>query len=129
MNKSTELPLKGLEGVEGLDDLEGVEGVGDFDSAKYLDSKEAIAAYLSFAAQSGDAEHLKAAMKTAARAEKMARIAANAGVTREGAYKALKPGTKTQLQTALSILDALGMAITVVPKESLAHDNSYAQIA
>lgn len=129
MNKSTELPMKCLEGVEGLDDLEGVEGVGDFDSAKYLDSKEAIAAYLSFAAQSGDAEHLKAAMKTAARAEKMARIAANAGVTREGAYKALKPGTKTQLQTALAILDALGMAITVVPKESLAHDNSYAQIA
>ncbi|MDR8085303.1 putative addiction module antidote protein, partial [Acinetobacter baumannii] len=88
-----------MEGVEGLDDLEGIEGVGDFDSAKYLGSKEAIAAYLSFAAQSGDAEHLKAAMKTAARAEKMAKIAANAGVTREGAYKALRPGTKTQLQT------------------------------
>lgn len=129
MSKRTELPLKGLEGVEGLDDLEGIEGVGDFDSAKYLGSKEAIAAYLSFAAQSGDAEHLKAAMKTAARAEKMAKIAANAGVTREGAYKALRPGTKTQLQTALAILDALGMAITVVPKESLAHDNSYAQVA
>jgi len=129
VSKRTELPLKGLEGVEGLDDLEGIEGVGDFDSAKYLGSKEAIAAYLSFAAQSGDAEHLKAAMKTAARAEKMAKIAANAGVTREGAYKALRPGTKTQLQTALAILDALGMAITVVPKESLAHDNSYAQVA
>lgn len=129
MSKSTELPLKGLEGVEGMDDLDGIEGVEDLDSAKYLDSKEAIAAYLSFAAQSGDAEHLKAAMKTAARAEKMAKIAANAGVTREGAYKALRPGTKTQLQTALAILDALGMAITVVPKESLAHDNSYAQVA
>lgn len=116
MNESTELPLKGLDSVKGLDELEGIEGVGNFDSAKYPDSKKAITAYLSFAAQSGDAEHLQAAMKTAARAEKMAKIAANAGVTREGAYKALKPGTKTQLQTALAILNALGMAITVVPK-------------
>lgn len=129
MNENTEFSLKGLESVDGLDDLEGIEGVRDFDSANYLGSKEAIAAYLSFAAQSGDAEHLKAAMKTAARAEKMAKIAADAGVTREGAYKALKPGTKTQLQTALAILDALGMAIKVVPKESLAHDNNYAQAA
>lgn len=129
MSENTEFLLKDLQSVEGLEDLTGVEGVSDFDSAKYLNTKEAVAAYLSFAAQSGDAEHLKAAMKTAARAEKMAKIAADAGVTREGAYKALKPGTKTQLQTALAILDALGMTIKIVPKESLARDNSYALAA
>ena len=129
MSSNTEFSLKDLESVAGLDDLEGVKGVSDFDSAKYLDTKESIAAYLSFAAQSGDAEHLKAAMKTAARAEKMAKIAADAGVTREGAYKALRPGTKTQLQTALAILDALGMAIQIIPKDSLARDNSHVQAA
>jgi probable addiction module antidote protein len=118
-----------LQSVEGLDDLEGVEGVSDFDSAMHLKTKEAIAAYLSFAAQSGDAEHLKAAMKTAARAESMAKLAEAAGITREGAYKSLKPGTKTQLQTAMAMLDALGMTIKVVTKESLAHDNSYALAA
>ena len=89
----------------------------EFDPAEYLTTKETIAAYLSSAAQSGNAEHLKAAMNTAARAGTMAKIAADAGVTREGAYKALKPGTKTQLQTALAILDALGMTIKIVPKE------------
>lgn len=125
MSKKTEA-LRELESI-GLSEAD--LGLEEFDSAEYLTTKEAIAAFLSSAAQSGDAEHLKAAMKTAARAEKMAKIAADAGVTREGAYKALKPGTKTQLQTALSILDALGMAIKVVPKESLAHDNSYAVAA
>jgi len=68
-------------------------------------------------------------MKTAARAEKMAKIAADAGVTREGAYKALRPGTKTQLQTALATLDAFGMAIQIVPKDSLARDNRHVQAA
>lgn len=125
MSKKTEA-LRELESI-GLSEAD--LGLEEFDSAEYLTTKEAIAAFLSSAAQSGDAEHLKAAMKTAARAEKMSKIAADAGVTREGAYKALKPGTKTQLQTALAILDALGMAIKVVPKESLAHDNSYAVAA
>jgi probable addiction module antidote protein len=129
MRENTEFLLKDLESVEGLDDLEGIEGIRDFDSAEYLTTKEAIAAYLSFAARSGDVEHLKAAMKTAARAEKMANIAAGAGITREGAYKALKPGSKPQMQTILGLLDALGMAIQIVPKESLADDNSYALAA
>lgn len=96
----------------------------EFDSAEYLDTKESIAAYLSFAAQSGNAEHFKAAIKTATRAERMAKLAEAAGITREGAYKSLKPGTKTQLQTAMSILDALGMAVKIVPKESLDDDGA-----
>lgn len=125
MSENTEFVLQS---VEGLDDLEGVEGVSDFDSAEYLKTKEAIAAYLSFAAQSGDAEHLKKAMKTAARAENMAKLAEAAGITREGAYKSLKPGTKTQLQTAMAILDALGMTIQIIPKEAV-RDNSYALAA
>ena len=96
----------------------------ELDSAEYLNTKESIAAYLSFAAQSVNAEHFKAAIRTAARAEKMAKLAEN-GITREGAYKSLKPGTKTQLQTAMAILDALGMAVKIVPKDSLADDHSY----
>ncbi len=122
MSKHTEAPLTNLDSLEGLDDLEGIEGVSDFDSAEYLKTKESIAAYLSFAAQSGDAEHLKSAMKTAARAESMAKIAKSAGITREGAYKSLKPGTKTQLATAMAMLDALGMAMMIVPKELLDDD-------
>lgn len=117
------LTLTELESVPGLDDLEGVEGITDFDSAEFLNTKGAIAAYLSLAAQSGDPEHFKAALKTAARAETMAHIAAEAGITREGAYKSLKPGTKTQMATIMGILDALGMSLAVVPKKAGACDD------
>ncbi len=129
MSENTEFLPKFLESVEGLSDLEGIEGVSDFDSANYLKTKESIAAYLSFAAQSGDAEHLKTAIRTAARAVSMAKLAEAAGITREGAYKSLKPGTKTQLATAMAMLDALGMSIKIVPKESLAHDKDDALAA
>lgn len=125
MSNHTEALLTDLDSVEGLVDLEGIEGVSDFDSAKYLKTKLSIAAYLSFAAQSGDAENLKAAMKTAARAESMAKIVESAGITREGAYKSLKPDTKNQLATAMAMLDALGMAMKIVLKEAL-DNNSYA---
>ena len=114
--------------LESFDLTEADLQLEEFDSAEYLNTKESIAAYLSFAAQSGNAEHFKAAMKIAARAERMSKLAEHAGITREGAYKSLKPGTKTQLQTAMSILDALGMAVKIVPKESLADDNSHALV-
>jgi probable addiction module antidote protein len=125
--------LTELQSVPGLDDLEGVEGISEFDSAEHLTTKTAIAAYLSFAAKSGDLEHFKAAVATAARAEKMAKIAEVAGISREGAYKSLKPGTKVQMATMMGILDALGMTLAVVPKDEQVasddNDNSYALMA
>lgn len=127
MSENKESLLEDLESVARLEDLEGIEDISDFDSAEYLNTKEAIAAYLSFAAQSGDTEHFKEALKTAARAEEMANIAADSGITRNDAYEELKLGCKLQMQTIMSILDALGMTIQIVPKAGLAHnDNSYA---
>ncbi|WP_373991688.1 addiction module antidote protein [Duganella sp. BuS-21] len=108
--------------------LKGVAGIKAFDPAKHLNSKEAIAAFLSFAVRSGDVEHFKEAIKIAARAENMSRIAESAGLTREGAYKSLKPGSKPQMQTIVSLLDALGMALQIVPKETVS-DNSQALAA
>jgi len=109
------------DGIEGIDDLE------DFDAADHLGTRAAIAAFLSFALASGNMEHIKRAIRTAARAETMAKVAQGAGITREGAYKALKPGTKPQMSTILGLLDALGMALMVVPKAS--DDNHCAMAA
>jgi probable addiction module antidote protein len=58
-----------------LDSLEGIDGIKAFDAAKHLNSKEAVAAFLSFAFRSGDVEHFKEAIKTAARAQKMSKVA------------------------------------------------------
>ncbi len=107
-----------------LDGLEGLEDLKEFDAAEHLTSTEAIAAYLSSALASGDIEHFKQAMKTAARAEKMAKIAEAAGITREGAYKALRTGSKPQMSTILALLNALGMTLKVVPMA--ADDNNQA---
>jgi probable addiction module antidote protein len=128
MSENNEFLLKDLKSVEGLDDLEGVEGVSDFDSAKHLKTKEAIAAYLSFAAQSGDTEHFKSALKTAAHAAEMGNLAANAAITRKSAYTALKPGSRPQMQTILGLLDALGMTIQIVPKETLKNSHGTARM-
>ena len=123
MNNQT-ISTAELENIDfGVDDL----GLEDFDAAEFLDSPEARAAFLSAALDTKDFEHIKEALNTVARSESMTEIAALAGITREGMYKSLKPGTKTQVPTFLGILDALGMALKVVPKEVLAHnDNSYA---
>jgi len=110
-----------------LDGLDGIEGLKEFDAAEHLATKESIAAYLSAALASGDMEHFKEAIKTAARAEGMAHIAKGAGVTREGAYKALKTGSKPQMSTIVGLLDALGLAIKVIPKAE--DDNSVALAA
>jgi probable addiction module antidote protein len=110
-----------------LDAIEGIDDLDDFDAAEHLGTPVAIAAFLSSALASGDMEHIKQAIKTAARAQSMAKLAQGAGVTREGAYKALKPGTKPQMGTILGLLDALGMAIIIVPKAS--DDDGYALAA
>lgn len=123
MGCNVESTLVDMDSIEGLDSLAGVAGIKAFDPAKHLNSKEAIAAFLSFAVGSGDVEHFKEAIKISARAEKMSGIAESAGLTREGAYKALKPGSKLQMQTIISLLDALGMALQIVPKETVS-DNS-----
>lgn len=90
----------------------------EFDSAKYLTNKETIAAYLSFALESGDPEHFKGALRTAFRAAKMANLDVDASATSGGACRALKPGNKPKMQTILDLLDALGLAIQIVPKET-----------
>lgn len=112
-----------------LDDLEGIEGLEDFDAAVHLTSKEAIAAYMTQMLKDGDITLLKKALDTVARAEGMAKVAETAGISREGAYKALKPSSKPYLETFIKLLGGVGLTIQIVPKEELADDNSCALAA
>ncbi|MEW6759552.1 MAG: addiction module antidote protein [Pseudomonadota bacterium] len=115
-----------------LDDLEGLEGLDDFDPAEHLTSKEAVAAYMTQMLKEGDMTLLKQALDTVARAEGMAKVATSAGITREGAYKALRPSSKPYLETFVKLLGAVGLTIQIVPKEvdeAHATDNSYALVA
>lgn len=50
------------------------------------------------------------------RAYGMGKVAARADITREGAYKALREGSKPRFETMLKMLDALGMQLAIVPQ-------------
>ena len=83
-----------------------------FDSAKYLTDPSDQAEILSEAFATGDAATIRKAVSIVARARGMSRVAADAGVTREGAYKALGPDGDPKLSTVLSILGALGVKLS-----------------
>ncbi len=82
-----------------------------FDAADYLDSDEAIAAYLSATLEEDDPEMFLVAIKTVARARGMTQLAKDTGVGRESLYKALAPGAKPRYDTILKVVRALGMTL------------------
>jgi len=84
-----------------------------FDAAEFLDTDEAVAAYLSDALDSGDDAVFQEALQTAARARGMAEIARDAGLGRESLYKALQPGAQPRFATVRKVMGALGVNITV----------------
>lgn len=89
--------------------------ISPFDVADYLDSEEAIAAYLNEVLAEDDQDLLLSALDDIARARGMTEVADAAGVTRPGLYKALKPGAKTGFMTVRKVVSALGLRMMFVP--------------
>lgn len=106
-----------------VSDLDGPD-IDDFDSAEYLGSEQAVAAYLTAALETNDASMLAAAIGNVARARGMADIAKASGLAREGLYKALRPNSQPRLETITRVLGALGVRLVaeVIPpsKRSIA---------
>ena len=86
-----------------------------YDSAEYLDSGEAIAAYIDEALESADPAHIAHALGVVARAKGMGDIARAAGVSREHLYRALKDTGNPELATILRVLKALGLRLAAQP--------------
>lgn len=84
-----------------------------WDSAEALDTPEAIVAYLEAALEEDDAALLTHALGVAARAKGMAKIASEAGVTREALYKALSTDGDPRLSTLIGVLKALGLRLDI----------------
>lgn len=82
-----------------------------FDAADYLDSDEAIAAYLSATLEEDDPDLFLDALKTVARARGMTELAKATGMGRESLYKALAPGAKPRYDTILKVVRALGITL------------------
>lgn len=77
------------------------------DTADYLDSEEAITAYLNAVLEEGDDALLASALGD---------IAKDAGIGRESLYKALRSGASPRFDTISRVLGALGVKLVAVPK-------------
>ncbi|WP_233560006.1 addiction module antidote protein [Oleomonas cavernae] len=84
-----------------------------FDPARFLDSEEVIAEYLTAALEDPDPDVFIAALGDVAKARGMTQIAQAAGLGRESLYKALMPGAKPRYETIRKLVDALGLKLSV----------------
>jgi len=84
-----------------------------FDSADYIDSPEAVAAYLEAALEDGDAQIIASTLGDIARSKGMAIIAERTGLAREALYKSLSADGNPRLTTLLGVLKAMGLRLSV----------------
>jgi probable addiction module antidote protein len=90
---------------------------GAADPSAYLDSPEAVAAYLSNALAIEDAGFVAGALGFVARARGMSDIARSAGLSRESLYRALKSTGNPEFETILRVCRALGLRLVAEPAE------------
>lgn len=88
-----------------------------FDSADYLNTAEAIAAYLDAYLENATPEELRGALDTVVRSHGVSDLSHRSGITRAGIYKALGQDGNPSFETIRSILSAMGLRLTVEPAE------------
>jgi probable addiction module antidote protein len=86
-----------------------------FDPAAYLESPEAVLAYLDGAFADGDAGEIADALGVVARARGMSRISEQTGLTRQSLYKALSSDGNPEFATVLKVIRALGFRLHLEP--------------
>jgi probable addiction module antidote protein len=89
-----------------------------YESAEYLDSSEAINAYMEEALETDDPAFIARALGTIARARGMSRIAKKAGLSRESLYKALSTDGNPEFGTILRVMQVLGLRFSVTARQS-----------
>ena len=82
-----------------------------FDPAKYLDSDEAVAEYLTAIIEDHDPALLAAALGDIARARGMSQVARDAGLSRESLYKSLSGEGNPEFATVMKVIKALGIEL------------------
>ncbi len=88
-----------------------------WDTAEHLRTREDARLYLEACADEdpGDGSLIRAALNDIARAENMSRLAREAGMSREGLYKALSEDGNPTFATVMRITRALGMQLRITP--------------
>jgi probable addiction module antidote protein len=85
------------------------------DISTYLDNEEAIAEYLTAAAEDKNPDVFLSALGDVAKVRGMTQIAKDAGLGRESLYKALTTGAHPRYETVNAVLHALGVKFAIAP--------------
>jgi probable addiction module antidote protein len=89
-----------------------------YDSAEYLNSIEAINAYMEEALKTDDPAFIAGAIGTIARARGMSQIAKKAGLSRESLYKALSAEGNPEFSTIIRVMNALGLKFSITARHA-----------
>jgi len=90
-----------------------------FHTEDYLNSPEAIAAYLDAALEDGDERVLLLALRNVAKKIKgMSQVATEAELSRETLYRTLSEKGNPRLDTLSAVLKTMGLRLSVAPLES-----------
>ena len=89
------------------------ETFAPFDAANYLNTVEDVAAYLEAIIEEGDDDPtvITRALGAVARSRNFSEIARQAGISREGLYKALSAEGNPSLATIIKVSHALGLRL------------------
>lgn len=87
--------------------------VREFEASRYLDSEEAIQAYLAACLEDPNPDVFLMALGEVAKARGVAQLAKDTGLSRESLYKTFSPGTKPRFETILKISKALGVPLGI----------------
>jgi len=88
-----------------------------YDSADYLKTPEALAAYLEDVLEDNDPALIAHAIGVAARAHGMSAIAKKTNLSRESLYRTLSAAGNPELETLIKVLTELGLRLSVEPKK------------
>ena len=89
-----------------------------WDMADFIETKEDVIAHLRVALEENDVDFLLSVLNALARSKGMAQIALDLGVSREGLYKSLSPGSNPAFGTVLKTLDNLGFKLNIELKHA-----------
>lgn len=84
--------------------------------SEYLGSEQVIAEYLAASLEDRNPDVFLCPVADVAKARGVSKVAKDAGLGREGLYKALAPGAKIRYDTVRKLLDSLGVRLTVRPR-------------
>ena len=89
-----------------------------WDMAEFIETKEDVLAHLTVALEENDIDFLLSVLNALARSKGIAQIAADLGVSREGLYKSLSPGSNPAFTTIVKTLDNLGFKLNIELKHA-----------